>query len=111
MEEIVFDVQGSSEIPYKVTFIRHADLNVSAHCSCMAGENGLHCKHRLNILGGVADGIVSDNFDQIEIIRSWVCGTDLGLAVNEMLCFEKEAKKINKALSAAKKKVARVMRG
>ena len=45
-----FLVQGSSAEPYE-TFVQ-AGKELSASCTCQAGQNGSHCKHRLNILEG-----------------------------------------------------------
>jgi uncharacterized Zn finger protein len=50
MEEICFLVQGSAEEPYKVTF-RKKGNNLSAYCTCPAGENGQYCKHRIEVRG------------------------------------------------------------
>ena len=50
-ERMQFLVQGSSAEPYEVTFVQ-AGKELSASCTCQAGQNGLHCKHRLNILEG-----------------------------------------------------------
>jgi uncharacterized Zn finger protein len=60
MEETYFIVQGSADEPYKVTFRRKGN-NLSAYCTCPAGENGQYCKHRFRILAGCDDGIVSEN--------------------------------------------------
>lgn len=49
MNQIKFLVIGSSENPYEVNFIRRGN-NLSAHCTCPAGENGQYCKHRFRNL-------------------------------------------------------------
>ena len=36
--EISFYVKGSSEEPYKVIFVQRSENNLSAYCSCTAGE-------------------------------------------------------------------------
>ena len=110
MEEVVFEVKGSSPEPYGIVFVKRSSENMSAYCSCPAGENGQYCKHRFSILDGKTDAIVSANIEEVEKVRSWLPGTDLDQAINNMKKLEIEAAKINKELSAAKKAVARAMR-
>jgi uncharacterized Zn finger protein len=110
MREIRFEVQGSAPEPYEVIFVKRSDKNLSAYCSCPAGENGQYCKHRFNILAGIAKGIVSHNEDDVKKIQSWLPGTDVDAAIAKMRELETEAEKIKKALSSAKKDVARAMR-
>jgi uncharacterized Zn finger protein len=109
-QEISFEVQGSAATPYSVTFEKHSETNLSAYCSCPAGVNGQYCKHRFNILNGDTKGIVSTNIDDVKIVQSWLPGTDVAKALLKVRELEAEADKINKALAAAKKEVAKVMR-
>lgn len=110
MEEIRFQVQGSAPEPYEVHFIKRSENNISAYCTCPAGDNGQYCKHRFNILAGLTDNIVSGNENQVKIIKSWLPGSDLESAMQKVEQLEKEFLKAKKALSAAKKKVAEAMR-
>ena len=110
MQEIRFEVQGSARDPYGVIFVRRSESDLSAFCSCPAGQNGQYCKHRLNILAGITKGIVSGNDDDVKVVRSWLPGTDIELAIARMRELEKEADKIKKALSVAKKDLAKAMR-
>jgi uncharacterized Zn finger protein len=52
MDKASFLVQGSAAEPYKVIFKLRDDKNLSAYCTCQAGQKGTHCKHRINILRG-----------------------------------------------------------
>jgi hypothetical protein len=45
MEEARFLVQGSAPSPCKVVFVKE-DKNLTATCTCPAGQNGQYCKHR-----------------------------------------------------------------
>jgi hypothetical protein len=110
MLEISFAVQGSAAVPYKVVFAKRSGNNLSAYCSCPAGDNGQYCKHRFNILDGQTKGIVSDNLNDVMVVQSWLTGTDVEKALSKMRELEAEAEKIKKALSAAKKEVAKAMR-
>jgi len=109
MEEVVFEVNGSSSEPYGVVFVKRSETNLSAYCSCRAGENSQSCKHRLSILEGKTDGIVSSNLDQVKIVQSWLAGTDLEKNLKIMRQLESEATRIKKELSFAKKSVSNAM--
>lgn len=108
METREFLVQGSAPEPYKVTF-RKVGGNLSAYCTCPAGENGMYCKHRFSILEGSIKGIVSGNEADVEIVASWLAGTDVEVAMKAVKDLEKEEERIKKQLSAAKKALARTM--
>ena len=110
MQEITFLVQGSAPEPYEVSFVKRSEANLSAYCTCPAGENGKHCKHRSEILTGSVDGIVSDNLEEVQTVCAWMVGTDVEAALMETLQLEKEGDRIKKALAAAKKKLATAMR-
>ncbi len=81
METTQFKVQGSAAEPYTTTFKRDG-INLIAHCTCPAGEVGQYCKHRLRILSGETDGIVSGNEKDVVIVQSWLKGTDVEAALN-----------------------------
>lgn len=110
MEEIIFEVQGSAPEPYQVSFVRRSEANLSAYCTCAAGENGQYCKHRFTIMDGNRKGIVSSNADDVKIIQSWLIGTDIEKAIIRVRDIEKEAEKIKKELTLAKKNLAKSMR-
>ena len=83
MSEIIreFLVQGSEPTPYKVVF-RKDGAELKADCTCRAGVNKLLCKHRLSILDGDKGAVVSDNFDQVAEVVSWLAGSKVGQAIS-----------------------------
>lgn len=109
MEKIIFLVQGSAKDPYKVTFQKHGN-NLSAYCTCPAGENGLYCKHRINILCGITHRIVSGNEAKVRVVTSWLPGTDVEVALSAVLDAEKQYEKAKLKLSSAKNRLARAFR-
>jgi hypothetical protein len=109
MKEFIFLVQGSAVEPYKVTF-RKSEDNLSAYCTCPAGENGQYCKHRFNILGGFSDDIVSGNGDDVAVVVSWLPGTDVENAMNDVMDAEEQFESAKLKLSAAKKQLAKAFR-
>lgn len=108
MEELVFLVKGSSTEPYEVTFIKDGS-SLTAICTCPAGTYGNFCKHRISILDGDAGSITSDNADQVTTVSSWLPGTDVAAALAEMRKAEMTPDPEKKALSAAKRKLAKAM--
>ncbi len=108
-DEVSFKVKGSAEDPYDVRFVHRSDGNFSAYCSCQAGQNGMHCKHRLRILDGKSIDIVSGNIEDVKLVTTWVVGTDVELAIQQVILLEDESKRIKKELSAAKKKLGKCL--
>jgi uncharacterized Zn finger protein len=104
-----FLVQGSASEPYEVVFRRNGS-NLSAYCTCQAGTKGNHCKHRFAILRGSEKGIVSGNESQVAEVAGWLPGTDVEAAMAQVEALEDQANQIKKALSEAKKDLAKAMR-
>ena len=102
MEEITFKVQGSAPAPYVVHFSKTGN-NLTAHCTCPAGARGLYCKHRMRILEGSVEGIVSGNDNAVPQIVSWLAGSDVEGAMAEVVAahekFEAAKQKLATALS------------
>lgn len=69
----------------------------------------MYCKHRIRILRGLLDGIVSKNTIDVTTVASWLAGTDVETALDVIESLEKEAERIKNALSAAKKGLARCL--
>ena len=109
MEKLKFLVQGSAEKPYEVTFQRDSN-NLSAYCSCPAGENGQYCKHRVNILSGIKDGIVSNNKPDVEVVALWLPGSDVEKTLHVLKKAEEQFETAKQELSSAKKRFARALR-
>ena len=82
MNSVEFLVQGSAPYPYRVTF-ELSGPRLSAFCTCPAGDKGLHCKHRLNILAGDTTGVIG-NADQVPLISTWLPGTQLEAALADL---------------------------
>jgi uncharacterized Zn finger protein len=79
--KIIFKVQGSKPDPYIVTFEKKEN-QVLADCTCDAGNMGTHCKHRINILKGISENIVSDNLNDMSSLKGILKNTKLENALN-----------------------------
>jgi len=110
MKEISFLVQGSSPEPYKVKF-RKSETSFTAHCSCPAGRKGTHCKHRIGILMGQTDRIVSKNISEVATVEVWLHGTHIESAIQALTSAEQEYALAKKALLKAKKNLSNALRG
>jgi len=110
MEEINFLVQGSAAEPYKASFIKDGD-SLTAFCTCPAGVNGRACKHRIGILNGSGKGIVSENVEDVQKVKTWLPGSAINEAQFAFAKAELLATAGEKNLSSAKKKLSRVMHG
>ena len=106
--EKIFLVQGSAKEPYKVTF-RMRTNGMSASCTCPAGENGQLCKHRLNLLGGMVDGLIGENSQDIETVVSWLSETGVGFALNEVVQAEEQFEIAKRKLATAKKQLLKIL--
>lgn len=109
LDEYVFLVKGSTELPYEVRFARRSKTNISAYCTCKAGQNGMYCKHRFGILEGKTKGIVSENLHHVVDVASWLPGSDIEQAMKVVKKLEAKLASLKKELTAAKKEVAKAM--
>ena len=110
MEKYTFIVQGSADEPYQVVFRRNGTV-INAQCSCPAGISGQYCKHRIRILHGETEGIISQNIDCVSIVSSWLPGSNIENALIKVNEAEKNLALAKKALLDAKKELALSFRG
>ena len=107
-EKIEFLVQGSASEPYQVKFYKEND-NLTAICNCPAGKNGQYCKHRFLILSNDSKGIVSDNLSDVKKVASWLKGSDVEKAMDELVKREEIEYLAKKETKLARKRLAQTM--
>ena len=108
MEGLTFQVQGSAPEPYTVAF--HKDgRKLTARCTCPAGAIGQNCKHRLRILGGSDEGIVSGNEENVAKLLTWLSGSDVEAAMLELNAAEGRLAKAKAEVSDLKKRLAKTL--
>lgn len=105
---IAFQVKGSADEPYVVTFTRRGP-DFWASCTCQAGQSRQSCKHRLSILSNSAAGVVSSNTEEVAVVASWLPGSSVESAMAELSRTEIEQERAKRAVSAAKKALAAAM--
>ncbi|WP_183031712.1 hypothetical protein [Cupriavidus sp. UME77] len=110
METIEFSIQGSAQDPYRVTFQR-VGPNITANCTCPAGDNGKSCKHRISILDGLTEGIVSGNSAQVATVASWLPGSNIAAALAAVTEAEAAAERAKAEVARAKKRLGTALLG
>lgn len=108
MHSIDFSVQGSSPEPYTVSF-RYDALQLTVSCTCGAGSKKQVCKHRLNLLAGSLQGVVSDNHDQMASAIGWANDSRLAGAIAELEAAEAAQEAATAEVKALKKKLGLLM--
>jgi uncharacterized Zn finger protein len=110
MEQIEFVVQGSEPEPYRVRF-RRRNGQVFASCTCQASAAGIQCKHRLRLMRGDPQRIVSNNQDQVPHVVAWLVDTHLGAAFADYEAAEVRLAAAKKATRQAKDALIAAMHG
>ncbi len=93
-----FVVSGDKGDDYVVSFTR-AGVNFTGTCTCEAGKMEMYCNHVFRLLAGDVSHLVSDNAEQVDNLPAMAAGTDVAMALENLL--QAEA-----ALIATKKVVA-----
>jgi hypothetical protein len=73
--------------------------------------NGQYCKHRIRILCGITHGIVSGNEAKVQVVTSWLPGTNVEFALSAVIDAEKQYERAKSDLSAAKGRLAKAFMG
>ncbi len=101
VETVIFMVQGSAAEPYQVRFVNRGAGNISACCTCPAGQNRMYCKHRFGIFGGQRKGIVFGNESDVSTVQGWLPGSDIEAAMKEVQKAEDKWRRQNKPRASA----------
>lgn len=105
-----FLVEGSKGDEYTVTF-RVDNGQLRAGCTCNAAENGMACKHRLWLLSGDDENLLSENIDDLDRVVALLPGTDLEAAMKEVRKLEDQLETVQYKLRLEKKRLSKVMIG
>jgi len=102
-------IQGSAENPYNVTFKKTA-TTFTIKCDCPAGQKGIHCKHRFNILTGNIESVVA-GFENLKTIQQWYKNTSIEKAILSVISAEEELSLAKKSLLQSKKQLSKAYNG
>lgn len=102
-------IKGSTGTPYVISVLRDA-IRFRISCTCPAGEQGSHCKHRLALLSNDFSAVQNHDKEKLAgMIAAAVTGTPLEAALLELNAAELAAKVAADRAKVAKKIVARMM--
>jgi uncharacterized Zn finger protein len=108
-ESLEVEVAGSTGNTYEVRFWREGE-RLHTSCSCEAGRKGMHCKHRLSLMEGAVDGLLTGDgaFVRSEIAEM-LKGSDVAVVLAELIAAEKDLQSAQRTHRDVKKKLDRVM--
>lgn len=80
MEKMVkFLVQGSSKIPYRVSFWKEeGSKDLHSACTCPAGKKGMYCKHRFQVIEGDISNVIDYSEEDMAILHDMLMNSDIG---------------------------------
>ncbi|MBF0400740.1 MAG: SWIM zinc finger family protein [Magnetococcales bacterium] len=81
MKEIKFIAQASRDEPAFMVTIVKEESNLTARCTCPEGGVGHICRHRLSILSGDDQMVISDNAAELRVVEAWVVWSDIGILI------------------------------
>jgi hypothetical protein len=111
MDDLVFAVRSSSNpLVYQLRATRTA-TGVRFSCSCPAGDNGQHCKHRLALLVGDVTAIAEGTHDDVLALAELVRNSQIVTAMREVEDAEKAVAAAQRNLKKAKQALGRAMMG
>lgn len=104
-------VQGSAKTPYDVTFYLDETQQIVATCSCPAGQNGTHCKHRIRILNGDVSDVIDGDLSVLSQIISHYQKSDLQKLIEEMNVLDEEIDALKNRKKALTKQIGQALLG
>ncbi len=108
MNALTFRVRGSRGDLYVVQF-ETTDGKLRASCTCPAGMKRQTCKHSVALMEGNTTALVSENVDEIEILRRMLKETRAEAALENLRDAQKAFAAAESELQHAKKALARAI--
>jgi hypothetical protein len=105
---LAFIVEGSKGDKYEIIADR-VDGRVIVSCTCKGARNGNHCRHRVNLLEGIVDDLLSDNDTEVALLPAMLLGTPLASAMDRYREADHAAEAAKRNLEGAKHALARIM--
>ena len=109
VEKFEFEVQGNAVQPYRVRF-RVEGTNMTATCTCRAGQAGQHCKHRSELLLGVVSHLVHEPGPEFDRLHALLPNTDVWHRLQELAAAEQAIEAAKRKRSSVAKALSRAMR-
>lgn len=109
--KLTFRVRSSSGNGLYLVEASKVGENLRLTCTCEAGDHGMHCKHRINLLLGDLTDLVDGREQDVIALRDLAVGTEVAKRLAEVIAIEREMNDARRRLSASKKALARAMEG
>lgn len=106
---LVFKVRGSKGDEYTVQAGTHGMGDIWMTCDCQAGQKGMYCKHRINLLDGDITALISDNAVDLMKLRDMLPGSDVEKYLADVAEKAVALDEAQRRLSAAKKALSRAL--
>jgi uncharacterized Zn finger protein len=110
--KLKFSVRGSKGDLYTVTATKKdGSDDMQFKCSCLGGDNGRFCKHRMALLLGDITNLASNNIGDVETLREMISGTEIESCVSKVYHLQAQLDQITAQLRRAKDELAIATRG
>jgi hypothetical protein len=109
-DTVRFEVPGSSGEIYNVVATRD-ESKFKISCTCQAGQNRMHCRHRTMLLNGDGSDVPNLNESDLKRLLTMYDGTELSRQAAVCEKVDDLAKMAKDASAAEKKKFGRLMEG
>lgn len=110
MEKLIFLMKYEELAPHEVIFRREGKA-VTASCSCSSAKLGMDCRHRLDLIGGRDQCLVSGNYEDTNILKEWLENTPLKRAFADFEALRKASWQISEDIQEARRVLAAELRG
>ena len=107
---LTFEVTGSAGVIHTVV-ARQEGAELIITCTCDAGRNRMHCRHRTDLLAGDGASLFTPNTNGLEKLTGWLPGTKLLRRLKEVSDATEAHEAAKKKLAALKKALGREMEG
>ncbi|MBF0418291.1 MAG: hypothetical protein HQL86_08595, partial [Magnetococcales bacterium] len=76
---------------------------------CTAGIDDI-CQHRINLFSGLAKDVISNNPEDVKKVVSWIAGTDVGKALQDMVEAVKQLENAQEDFANARKRLIKALK-
>ena len=111
MPALEFIVRSSSSDEVYFLKAYETQAGVRFTCSCPAGENGQHCKHRIALANGDTSRLAQPNDVAVKALIAMLSTTSIPQTVTRIVELEQIAASIKKEISEEKKKLSILFHG
>ena len=106
MNTAEFKVRGSEGDLYQIAFVQ-TPHGLIVSCTCKAGQNGMFCRHRLQLMAGDKSDLEdTSRLQELDAVLDWPEFTEIRKSINELNEVQKKIDELDRVKSKLKKLVA-----